>query len=191
MITEGFPEGKAQELTIEKSVEVCRNSAHSDIVKSVLASSKFNTSKEVIAKFITETDTNRAERQVLALRKFQSQNKRGGFNNSVNSSRGRFNNNNRGNYYNQNTNYNQNNGQNNRYHGNGNNHGQNNRGNGPRGGYRNNTRGNAYGNNNQQPRYNNHNQNGYTNIRVTQSVNGEDPRQMNMGAPAMLNQQQH
>lgn len=185
LLTEGFPEPKAQELTVEKAVEVCRNAAHSDIVKSVLAAAKFETAKEVVSKFITETDTNRTERQVLALRKFQTGTNR--------HSNGPFRGNGRGHYqgrgrnfpsnFNRNdqSNRNQDRGQNNRqyYNRNGRNwNQQNNRG------------FNAQGQGNNSGRYNrnqrpNQQQN---NIRVTQSGNGEDPRQLSMGGPQMQSQ---
>lgn len=97
LIIEGFPENKAQEMTIEKTIDICRESAHSEVVKAVLASSQFKSAQEVVSKFITETDKNRNERQVLTVRKFNSQNKQGGFNQSF---RGRQNpNNNNGRSY--------------------------------------------------------------------------------------------
>lgn len=112
LIFEGFPEAKAQEITIEETVAVCRESSTSDVVKSVLAASKFKTPQDAIAKFLTESDTKRFERQVLALRQFnrgRSQNNRGRDNNrgyrcGFRSNRGRgsvhYNNYNNNNYYN-------------------------------------------------------------------------------------------
>lgn len=54
LITEGFSKPKAKELSIEKTVELCRKSARNDTVKAVLAASKFTEPKEVIAKMIVE-----------------------------------------------------------------------------------------------------------------------------------------
>lgn len=73
LVVEGFPEAKAHEMTIKKTVEVCREAAQSDVVKSVLAASQFTTSQDVIAKFVTELDKSKAEKQVLAMRRFNSQ----------------------------------------------------------------------------------------------------------------------
>lgn len=70
LVFEGFPEHKAQKMTIEKTVAVCRETAHSDIVKSVLSASNFVTPQKVVAKFITECDKSRSEKQVLAIRQF-------------------------------------------------------------------------------------------------------------------------
>lgn len=88
LVIEGFPENKAHQLTIEKTIDICRESAYSDVVKSVLASSKFTTAQDVISKFITETDKSKTEKQVLAVRQFNAKNKRG----FSHSSRGRTNN---------------------------------------------------------------------------------------------------
>lgn len=68
LIVEGIPQNKAQQMSIERTVEMCRTSARTDIVKSVLASSKFESPKEAIAKFIVETGTAAKEQQVLSFR---------------------------------------------------------------------------------------------------------------------------
>lgn len=49
---EGITRDKANEMAIEKTVEMCRQSAKSDLVRSVIASTSFNDPKEVIAKLI-------------------------------------------------------------------------------------------------------------------------------------------
>lgn len=54
LISEGFTKGKAEELTIEKTIEMCRKSARSDTVRAVLAAKTFDSPKEVIAKMIIE-----------------------------------------------------------------------------------------------------------------------------------------
>lgn len=54
LISEGFTKVKAEELTIEKTIEMCRKSARSDTVRAVLAAKTFGSPKEVIAKMIIE-----------------------------------------------------------------------------------------------------------------------------------------
>lgn len=54
LINEGFPKEKAKEFAIEKTVELCRKSARSPTVVSIIASTKFSEPKEVIAKMIVE-----------------------------------------------------------------------------------------------------------------------------------------
>lgn len=162
LIIEGISQAKAGEMSIEKTVEVCRSAARSDLVKSVLASTKFESPKEVIAKYIVESSTEEREKQILAYRAYQKQNKRGnrynGNNNNQTANRGR------------NNNRNGNGGRNNRY-GNGgrnnyNNNSQNRNGNG-RNGYNENNRGrNQSYNNNGGNRSNNDNN---RNVRYTEN----------------------
>lgn len=64
-ISEGMTEHLAEKTTIEKTVEMCRLSARTNLVKSVLASSTFHTPKEVLAKLVTETTTESGEAQVM------------------------------------------------------------------------------------------------------------------------------
>lgn len=51
---EGMTSQKANEMIIEKMVKMCRSSARTDLVESVLAASKFNNANEVISTFIVE-----------------------------------------------------------------------------------------------------------------------------------------
>lgn len=74
LIIEGITQSKAREMTIEKTVELCRNSTRSDLVKSILAATKFDSPKEVVAKYVVEANTEEKEKQVL---QFKAQNKRG------------------------------------------------------------------------------------------------------------------
>lgn len=76
LIVEGIPDTKAEEMTVEKAVSMCRNNARSDLVKSVLASSNFSNHKEVVAKFIVEINTAQNEKQVLTMRSFNRSNGR-------------------------------------------------------------------------------------------------------------------
>lgn len=60
-ISEGLTKDKAKEITIEKTIDMCRRSARNDIVKSVLSSTAYETPSEVIAKYITQVDLVRRE----------------------------------------------------------------------------------------------------------------------------------
>lgn len=95
LIIEGMSQAKAREMSIEKTVEVCRGAARSDLVKSVLASTKFESPKEVIAKYVVESSTEEREKQILAFKSYQKHNKRTGRYNN-NGGRGRYNNDDRG-----------------------------------------------------------------------------------------------
>lgn len=61
LIIEGISKKKAEEMTITKTVELCRKTARSEIVKSVISATPFATPAEVIAKFITESEVARRE----------------------------------------------------------------------------------------------------------------------------------
>lgn len=74
LIVEGISQAKAKSMTIDKTVEMCRQSARSDLVRAVLASTTFNDPKEVVAKFVVETATETKEKQILA---FRAQQRRG------------------------------------------------------------------------------------------------------------------
>lgn len=63
---------KANEISIDKTVQLCRKSTNSDIVKSILSSAHFDSPKEVIAKMITENDTCVKEKQILKFTKTQN-----------------------------------------------------------------------------------------------------------------------
>lgn len=60
---EQFTKEKADEITIKKTQELCRRVAHSESVKSIIASKKFETPAEVIATLITEGDVARREKK--------------------------------------------------------------------------------------------------------------------------------
>lgn len=74
LVIEGFTKAKAQEITIEKTIEMCRKSAKSEAVKAVLSASKFTTPNEVIAKLITEQNMIIQERQTQGDNRTQNQN---------------------------------------------------------------------------------------------------------------------
>lgn len=107
-ISEGIPIAKANELTISRVIETCRKSARNDLVRSVLASSQFDTPKAVLSKFVVEVAEQNKDKQFLAFQqqrgKFRNENRgynpRGG--GSYNHGWGSFNRGGRGSYYNDN-----------------------------------------------------------------------------------------
>lgn len=114
-ISKKIPQDQAKQMTIDKTVEMCRNSARSDLVKTVLAATPFKEPKEVIAKFVVEGANELKDKQILAYRQQnRSNNYRGGRNYRNNRDRNDRNWRNRNN----NGNYN-NNGQKNNYRGRG------------------------------------------------------------------------
>lgn len=93
LIFEGIPSKNAQEMTIEKTIEMCRASTRSDVVRSILGAATFSGHKEVIAKLIVESERDKSEKQVLSFQKF---NKRSNNNFQHNKFQNRANFNNRG-----------------------------------------------------------------------------------------------
>lgn len=73
LVNEGISKPKAQELAVRKTVELCRRTTRSEIVKSVLASSRFDTPTEVLAKYVTENEIAYKERRESE--KFKQNNK--------------------------------------------------------------------------------------------------------------------
>lgn len=145
LIVEGISQSKAKEMAVERTVEMCRQSAKSDLVRSVLAAATFNDPKDVIAKLITEQNTHETEKQILAF------NRQGNFRKNNGRFNGNKNFNNRQNgYKNYNQNYNQNNNQ------------YNSQNNSQRGGFQN-KRGRGRGN------YHNNRNNGNYNIHVAEN----------------------
>lgn len=61
LISEGISKSLAQEMTVNKTVELCRKTTKSEIVKSVLSAATFDKPESVIAKFVTESDVARKE----------------------------------------------------------------------------------------------------------------------------------
>lgn len=75
LVLEGISKEKAKEMSIKKTVELCRKTARSEVVKSVIASSSFSNPAEVVTKLITEIDIEKREKnQAQVQRKFQSEN---------------------------------------------------------------------------------------------------------------------
>ncbi|XP_017479957.1 PREDICTED: hybrid signal transduction histidine kinase E-like [Rhagoletis zephyria] len=64
LIIEGMTQSKAHEMAVEQTVNVCRLNTRSDLVKSILSSTTFSDSKEVVAKMIVEQNNQVKEPQV-------------------------------------------------------------------------------------------------------------------------------
>lgn len=109
LVMEGIPSENARKMTVEKTVQMCRASARSDLAKSVLASTTFHDAKDVVAKFVIEINEESKEKQVLSYHtKNGNPNVRSGNNKrNNNNNRGYFNNPNWNNNrrYNNNNNY--------------------------------------------------------------------------------------
>lgn len=63
LVNEGITKAKAQEMTIRKTVELCRRTTKSEVVKSVLSAASYDTPSDVLATFVTQTDIARKERR--------------------------------------------------------------------------------------------------------------------------------
>lgn len=105
LIIEGIAPTKANEMTIDRTIQLCSRSANSDVVKAILGASSFNTAKEVVAKLITSNDQCVKDRQVLRYQRDNGKNQFRGKN-----GRGRGYQNQRGNrgYFNGTSNWQQN-----------------------------------------------------------------------------------
>lgn len=78
LIIEGVSEEKANEMTVDRTIEMCRSSAKTDLLKSVISSTKYDSAKEVLAKFVVEINSEQKDKQVLSFRtqrNFQFQNR--------------------------------------------------------------------------------------------------------------------
>lgn len=162
---EGMSSKMAHETSVKETVNLCRRSTNSDLVKSIIMSTQFKNPKEVIAKLITESDTYVREQQILRFKK---------------ATRGNSNGNNKKGYDRNNGSrqQGQNNQSNNKQNNNGNFRGRgSNRG---RGGGRGNGNGNYYNNGNyNNGRWTNNNNNGQAgpSVRVAHSGNEQGPQQ--------------
>lgn len=179
LIAEKYPEDKARQIAVEKTIEVCRSNSRSSVIKAVLSTPNgFQTPQEVISTFLTQINIARTERDSKPPQQGQK-NKKNGQNYRNNGHQQRYNNN--GNKNNQNR-YN-NNGrsdQNNRRGNGNNNHNNKRRGNGNNDHGAGNSNANGYGYNN-----NNNNQNGASlSVHYTHTGNPEVP-QDHLGAQQM------
>lgn len=167
LISEGFPEIKANEMTIETTVSLCREMAPSDITKSVLSATAFKTPQEVVAKFITENDKTLNEKKVFAYKSSFSKNKNTSHNQNSSNRNQNFGQNQN---FNRNKNFNRNRNPNNNFNNSSNNSNNSNNGN---------RRHNGNGNQN----WNQNNRNGQwygrnnRNIRMTNAENTQVPQE--------------
>lgn len=88
LVTDGMPHNLAEKQVIDKTIELCRSNAKNETVKAVLAATKFENPKEVVAKFIVESNTTRQEAQINAYRNFQNVNRQNGNQRGRNNNRG-------------------------------------------------------------------------------------------------------
>lgn len=95
LIIEGISLSKANEMTTDKTIELCRANAKSDLVKSILASTTFESSKEVVAKYIIESATQQSEAQIFSFKSIRRFFKKRGENKRGRSYYNRYNNGNR------------------------------------------------------------------------------------------------
>lgn len=92
LVIEGVTQDKAKEMVIDKTIEMCRGNARSDLVKAVLSATTYTSPDEVIAKLILESSKETQEKQVMAYRANNRNNNhrnrgRGGHNNFNNDRR--------------------------------------------------------------------------------------------------------
>lgn len=102
LIIEGISQEKAKEMTVDRTVDMYRQTAHTDFVETAIASTTFAIPKDVLAKFVIENSKEKQEKQILAIRQnsrtYQNRNPNG-------RGRGNFNGKRRFNNYNQNNSY--------------------------------------------------------------------------------------
>lgn len=96
LVVSGITKAKAQEMTIKKTIELCRKTARFETVKSVISSSRYEQPADVLATLVTQNDIAKKEKIESDTLKSKQQNK----NTSSQNRNGRFNNqsNNRGNF---------------------------------------------------------------------------------------------
>lgn len=84
---------KAIEMTIDKTIDMCRASTTSYVVKAILGAATFEDPKDVIARLTIETGKDNDDKQILAYRKYsKNNNKQNNRGNSYkkNNNRGRY-----------------------------------------------------------------------------------------------------
>ncbi|XP_036346783.1 myb-like protein D, partial [Rhagoletis pomonella] len=105
LIIEGMTQSKAHEMAVEQTVNVCRLNTRSDLVKSILSSTTFSDSKDVVAKMIVEQNNQVKERYNNNADNSRYSNNGSRHNgNNFNNNRNRSSNNNRNNNSNNNSN---------------------------------------------------------------------------------------
>lgn len=164
----GIPLQTAQEMSVEKMIEVCLNLTQSSFVRSVLASKQFATPHQVVAAFAVRSKEDEKHKQVLAFQNHKRQSGGGQNNRNQNGKKGNWqrNGNNQNNNYRGGNSNSNGNGQNGRKYYNNNNYNNN--------GNRNNNGGNR----------NNNYRNGGDNRNVRYAENCDAP-QPQLGEPQM------
>lgn len=121
LVTEGFSKDKAKEIAVEKTVDLCTKTARSERVQAIIASTKFEEPKEVIAKMIVEINNLKLDKNATASTSRYNNNHNKNSNNRFNKSNNRNFHKNSNNYRNSessnsqnNNHFRQNNGQGNR-----------------------------------------------------------------------------
>lgn len=88
LVIEGITLPKAKEMTIDRTIEMCKLSTRNNSVKNILDSKTFGDPKEVIAKLMTAQNAIEKERTILSYRSYRGNgrnfNKRGNFNRNRN-----------------------------------------------------------------------------------------------------------
>lgn len=65
LISEGISKQKSKELSIERTVELCKSTARSSLIKTVIAATTFQDTKDVIALFLVELGNEKSEGTIL------------------------------------------------------------------------------------------------------------------------------
>lgn len=139
LVIEGITKAKALDMTISKTIDLCRANTRSGTAKSIIESSTYSSPGEVLSNFVIQNDKARKERDALELERLSKKNQRGTYKHGNSGHRGN-NSNYRGNHNNGN---NFNNNRNNNNNGSRNDNRNNNYGNGN---YRGGSRGRGYQN---------------------------------------------
>lgn len=67
LVIEGMSPAKATEISVDKTIELCRANVRSDLVKSVIEAAKFDTPKDVIAKTLTQLIMTKIDKTVIII----------------------------------------------------------------------------------------------------------------------------
>lgn len=94
LIVEGITRAKALEMTISKTIDVCRANTRSTTAKSVIESASYTNASEVLSNFVIQNDKAKKEHDALELEKLKKNNAKTQNNNN----RGNFRGGNRGNF---------------------------------------------------------------------------------------------
>lgn len=172
---EGYSKEKAKELAIEKTVDLCRRSARSEQVRSIIASKAFTEPKEVIAKMIVEINNLKLDKGATQYNHKYNNNQNKNGNNRTYKNNGNFNKHNNRNSGSSNSQNNNNNGRN--WHNNNNRNGNNGNSNSNRSNYNGQNSRTFHNSNNN----NNNNNNGRRNDQQVRFYSGNEVNPGNGG----------